>query len=367
MTAATQDIKSDKLGTEEVPDPPLLPLLVEANVLIYGGTMVGTDAAGYAVPASDARCVMVWGRAERQVNNLNSNAPFGAQGAQVVSVRKGPFYQNQDASISQANVGQSCFAVDDNTVSLSDAGGTRPYAGVILPGQKASSSALTSTSQVAVWLGLPNAYQSSGDGQLAMYRARSVVTANVASLAAFVGVTGGSSTNSDGVLAVQGDIVLLTAQTTPAQNGPYIVGAVAAGTAALTRPTWWKTGSVQPSGTMVSVGGEGTHFKNSTWKAMSANRTFVVDTTDPQFYPQFDFATTVAMTAGAAPANSTMYVFTGLAGPTNIDPVPVTPGGTQGTLRVSTQTPGLPGTSSVVITSSSGTDTSTVKIQVQNW
>lgn len=365
MTAATQDIKSDKLGTEEIPDPALLPLLAEANVLIFGGTMVGTDAAGFAVPASDPRCIIVWGRAERQVNNLSSNAPFGAQGAQGVTVRKGPFYQNQDGSISQVNLGMNCYAVDDNTVSLSDGGGTRPFAGVIQPGQKASSAALVSTSQVAVWLGLPNAYQQVQDGQITVYRARSVVTANVASLAAFTGVTGGSSV--DGVLNVQGDIVLLTNQTTAAQNGPYVVGAVSAGTAALTRPLWWRTGSVQPSGVIVSVGGEGTHFKNSNWKALTANRTFVVDTTDPQFYPQFDFFTTAAMTAGASAAATGLYVFSGLAGPTNIDPVPVTPGGTQGTLRVSTQTAGLGGASSVVITSSSGTDTSTVKIQVQNW
>lgn len=367
MTAATQDIKSDKMGTEEIPDPPLLNLPCEANVLIYGGVMVGSDAAGYAVPASDARCRIVWGRAERQVNNLSTNAPYGAQASQNVLIRKGPFYQNQDGTIAQNAVGLSVFAVDDNTVSLSDAGGTRPYAGYVMPGQKATSAALVTTAQVAVWLGAANPYEGTGDGLLQMYRARSVVTANVPSLAAFVGVTGGSSTNSDGVLAVQGDIVLLTAQTTPAQNGPYVVGAVAAGTAALTRPTWWTTGTVQPSGTMVSVGGEGTHFKNSTWKACSANRTFVVDTTDPLFYPQFDFVTTAAMVAGVAPTQTGLYVFTGLAGPTNIDPVPVVLGGTAGTLRVTTQTAGLPTASSVIVTSSSGTDTSTVKIQVQNW
>lgn len=365
MTAAVQDVKSDKLSTEDFPDTPLLHGLAEANVLIYGGTMVGSDAAGFAVPASDARCRIVWGRAERQINNLSSNAPFGAQGAQSVQIRKGPFYQNQDGSITQANIGQNCYAVDDNTVSLSDAGGTRPFAGVIQPGKKNGSGALLSTDQVAVWLGASNAYQNILGGELTMYRARAVVTANVASLAAFAGVTGG--TPVDGVSCVQGDIVLLTAQTTASQNGPYVVGAVSSGTAALTRPLWWATASVQPSGFMISVGGEGTHFKNSTWKALTANRTFVVDTTDPQFYPQFDFVTTAAMTAGVAPTQTGLYVFTGLAGPTNITPTPIVAGGTQGILRVSTQTAGLPTASSVIVSSSSGTDTSTVKITVQNW
>jgi hypothetical protein len=73
--------------------------------------------------------------------------------------------------------------------------------------------------------------------------------------------------------------------------------------------------------------------------------------------------TTVAMTAGVSPANSTLFVRP-LA---EFSPIPVTPGGTQGILRMSTATAGNPGTSSLVVTSSSGTDTSTVKIQVVNF
>ena len=43
------------------------------------------------------------------------------------------------------------------------------------------------------------------------------------------------------------------------------------------------------------------------------------------------------------------------------------PGGTQGILRMSTTTAGYPGTSSLVVTSSSGTDTSTAVIQLVNF
>jgi hypothetical protein len=44
--------------------------------------------------------------------------------------------------------------------------------------------------------------------------------------------------------AVAGDVVLLYAQTDPTENGPCVVGGVAAGVAALTRPAWWAAGTV---------------------------------------------------------------------------------------------------------------------------
>ena len=115
--------------------------------------------------------------------------------------------------------------------------------------------------------------------------ARAVVTANT-NLASFVGVTGGSSATSDGVTSVAGDVVLCTAQTTAAQNGPYVVGTIAAGAAPLTRPQWYPSNSTQSGGFSVYIGGEGTVFKNTTWKAMLAAKNYVVDTTDPRFYPQ---------------------------------------------------------------------------------
>jgi len=111
-------------------------------------------------------------------------------------------------------------------------------------------------------------------------KVRAVCTANVANLASF-----NVSTNTDGVTLVAGDIVLLSAQTTAAQNGPYIVGTVAVGVAPLTRPAWFTTGATVKTGYALEVGGEGTVFKNTTWKTMLAADSFVVDTTDGKFYP----------------------------------------------------------------------------------
>jgi hypothetical protein len=194
-----------------------------------------------------------------------------------------------------------------------------------------------------------------------VYKARAVVASNIASLAAFT-VAG-----NDGVTLIQGDIVLLVSQTTTSQNGPYVVGPVTTGSAALSRPVWWQTGTTQPGGQLITLSGEGTHWKNSTWKACVAASTLVVDTTDPAFYPQFDFVTTTAFSAGVSPTQTGLWVLSGLAGPTNITATPVTPGGTAGILRISTQTAGKGGSSSVICTSSSGSDTTTAKLVVQNF
>lgn len=374
MAAATQDIVSDKLGTEEIPDPALLSLPVEANTQIFAGTMVATNASGNAVPASSATAKIVWGRAERGVNNLTTNSPFGAAQAQQVLVRKGPFYQNQDGTISQANVGQNCFAADDNTVSLSDLGGTRPFAGVIMPMQKGSAAALATSSQVAVWLGAPNAYALNPQvlTTVTEFKARNVVT----SLAAYTGSGTNTLTASangawaaqDGVTNAAGDVVFIFATTSnltsAVDSGPWVISSLGGASAkfVLVRPDWFVTGAAVIQGLDIVIGGEGTAWAGNTFRSFAGTGQ-IIGTNDPVFYPKFQSVTTAAMTAGVSAANSTLFV-RALA---QFSPIPVTPGGTQGILRMSTSTAGYPGTSSLVVTSSSGTDTSTVKIQVVNF
>ncbi len=71
--------------------------------------------------------------------------------------------------------------------------------------------------------------------------ARNIVLSNV-TLSAFV-VAANSAVN-DNVLNVEGDIVLLTAQTTSAENGLYVVGLVTGGVAPLTRSSLLPAGTV---------------------------------------------------------------------------------------------------------------------------
>ena len=111
---------------------------VEANTTVYLGSMVALNANGNAVPASSTPGLRIVGRAERThlgspgqdaVNQSSAmipgtNTPAGAAGTISVVCARGVFlYAVNDASIAQPQVGMLCFAVDDNSVSLSDGSG----------------------------------------------------------------------------------------------------------------------------------------------------------------------------------------------------------------------------------------------------
>lgn len=100
---------------------------VEANTNIYLGAIVALNAAGNAVPASatttTANALKLIGRAERVHNGIpgqNAINNPGVAGAISIVARKGVFMFNQDNSITAAQVGLPCFAIDDNTVTAAD-------------------------------------------------------------------------------------------------------------------------------------------------------------------------------------------------------------------------------------------------------
>ena len=202
---------------------------------------------------------------------------------------------------------------------------------------------------------------------------RAVATALAAYAGTGTGVLTASATGligaQDGVTLAAGDLLLLPSTVVTnvlaADTGPWVVTNPGGASAkyVLTRPTWYAHGSAIAPGTFLEVGGEGTKWQDSVWKPKAPSGT-VVDTGDGLFYPANDYGTTAAMVAGVSPALSTLYVLN-----TNIVHIcePFAPAGTQGILRASTLTPGQPGTSSVVITSSSATETSTVKFMVTNF
>lgn len=125
-----------------------------------------------------------------------------------------------------------------------------------------------------------------------VFRARGVTTSNM-SISAFVGVSGG--TPQDGVTYAQGDVVLLSTQTTTSQNGLYVVGVVAAGTAPLTRHPMMFTGDILQGGQIVEVS-EGTINNNSRWK-MTTSGNVTIGTTNHAWYPQSTRGST-GLTAG---------------------------------------------------------------------
>ncbi len=389
MTALAQDRKTDRYQVEDSVWPLLLSFPIEAATNVYAGGMGATNAAGNMVPASASSALKLWGRIEQQV--LNSG---GAAGAAQVPVRPGTYYFNSGAgadAIVQANVGSFCYASDDNTVNLTDLGGTRPLAGLIIN--------INPNGQIGVLVGVagaspynPNIGVTSGTS----YRARAVVT----TLQAYGGTTTGILTETangaisaaDGVTLAVGDVVLIPEGTTnitaASDAGPYIVTALgSAGTKwVLTRPSWWETGSVIGTttglGTIIEVGGEGTVYGGSSWKTFAAKGQ-IIDTNAPLLWPRIltkaitlaaGFFTTLGMPLRSLTTSGIMFQPTSIATSTTTASyrTGVYASGGAATVAGAVNTGGAATQSSISITAliAAGTtvaDTSTGLLTVTNW
>lgn len=124
MTATTQDRNTPFMDGE------LFQVPVAAGVLIPAGTIVCANAVGYAEPGSADASQIYLGRADDMVDNR-----AGVDGALMVLVRRGKAYQwanDSTDAVTQASVGRDCFVSDNQTVSKTDGGGTRPRAGTVL-------------------------------------------------------------------------------------------------------------------------------------------------------------------------------------------------------------------------------------------
>jgi hypothetical protein len=119
-------IRMDSSG-QSIPDK--LALGVAANVVAYQGGIACVGAAGWLVNASSTLALRAVGRWSLDVNTTG-----GTAGATIVEVDQGVFkYANSTSAdlIAQANVGQLCYVVDDQTVALTNGSGTRSPAGII--------------------------------------------------------------------------------------------------------------------------------------------------------------------------------------------------------------------------------------------
>lgn len=128
-----------------------------------------------------------------------------------------------------------------------------------------------------------------------VHRARGVVN-TAQTLSAFTSVTGGSIV--DGITYVQGDVVLLVQQASKSQNGLYVVGPVASGSAPLTRTADFATGYTfaASDSPMCELGPEGTLFHSTLWK-ITTTGAITVDTTNHDWFPR-QVTQTVTLTTG---------------------------------------------------------------------
>ena len=123
MTALTQDRNTPRRAGEDFSHP------VAAATTIFAGSLVALNAAGNAIPAATATGLIVIGRAEERVVNA------GAAGVERVPVRRGVFRWANSTStdeITRAEIGDDCWAVDDQTVAKTSATNTRSVAGKIV-------------------------------------------------------------------------------------------------------------------------------------------------------------------------------------------------------------------------------------------
>lgn len=371
----TKDRKTDQLGTPDQVIPGINAFPVAASAKLYAGGLVAINSSGYAVAASADNTLKIVGVADKLADNTG-----GANGDISVTVNVGAFFFDAGDTIAKKDVQSVVFASDDHTINLGDGAGLRPAAGVVWGPPRADG-------QIPVLIpplagsGAGGGGGGGGTSPSTAFKARAVLT-SVASYTASGGVITASSTGAigaqDGVTLAAGDEVLLPAgiAAAAADSGPYVVTDPGGATKfVLTRPDWWAHGAAIAQGAIIEVGGEGTNFAGSTWKALCAKGK-LVDTDDPTLYPK-DQRFTVTLSSGAyrigaGGGGENLFLLAGA----NIQATMNTPAGTLGTNKLGvpsgTRTTGYAGTAHVAVNSyvDAGTisgETSTVDVLVSNW
>jgi hypothetical protein len=147
------------------------PQPVEASTILYVGALVALDKNGYVVPAQpfgsaplDVLKVIgvcngaLYGTPGGDVLNVSgafvpgTTNPAGAAAAILCEIWTGTFlFKINSSDITQAHVGDLCYAVDDQTVSSSDGSNARPVVGKIV-GFPGGTYASTMSEGTGVWV-----------------------------------------------------------------------------------------------------------------------------------------------------------------------------------------------------------------------
>ena len=391
MSAATQDIDTPRYGAEDQAIPDLVQANVAASTTIYGGTMfmIVSGSALPAAPAASGAPGLVAGVATRQAQNPY-NSSTGAQAFVLGSRGAFWFNVNADSTITASSFGANVYASDDNTVSLSDGGGTRPYAGYLLcipttPGIPGLVNGVATT-KVAVCVAAANPYAANPEQTVAtQFRARAVIT----TLNAYAGSLSGTLTaNANGVLGTQdnvstlvaGDVVFIPGGTTNLANaadaGPYTINAIgAAGTPyVLQRPDYLEHGSIAPLGATITLGGEGQLFPGTSWRSFAAKGSAVVDANDLKFYPGSVTQSITLANSTAIINNVPIYSATKTLVTAELTSASGTTTNTVGYGTIAAPTPGYLGTATTTIDAiasgmgkNGAVDNSVLNVTIMNW
>lgn len=267
MANATADLKYIGIGQDgRVAHHP-----VDGGTTIYRGTLVSQlTATGQLVPTSTASSGPAIGVAMAKADNASGSD--GAVRAQVESDRVFLFANGTSTNAcSEATlIGSPVYAFDDHTVYDNDAAGTLKRAGYFM-GMDPTGKVRVLVSSVAMGADL----ETGESAPLQIVAVRGASTANIANLAAFT-VAG-----VDGLTYVAGERILLKNQSTGSQNGIYVVGTVAAGTAPLTRALDADGADEVKAGMLVHVS-EGTVAADR-WYFLATNAPITVGSTSLSF------------------------------------------------------------------------------------
>lgn len=122
--ALTADRNTPMMAGEMISVP------VAASTKIYAGSLVAASATGYATPGAVATTLTALGRAEEYVDNS-----AGAAGAKRVVIRRRACFKFKNHAadlVVQADLGKTCYIVDDETVAKTNGTNTRSAAGTVL-------------------------------------------------------------------------------------------------------------------------------------------------------------------------------------------------------------------------------------------
>lgn len=261
--------------------------------------------------------------------------------------------------IVEANIDQPCFWFDDDTLYLTDMGGTLSFAGFIAAIDPVTNRIAVKSSELMRSLyTLFSAGENAGANVTMDDSARAVATnlpAGAFANGVWTATATGALPTQDGLTIALDDKVVfplgtLTTQVVSAANsGPYqctTVGATGV-KAVFTRTSRFANGSAISSPTNVRVNGEGTIYKNTTWVAKPVAPGKIVGTDDPLMFPaEMNVPGTCVLgtfTVSSIPLRGAGLFFVG------VDYTGGTPAATTTTLQASTQTPGGIGTASIVV------------------
>jgi hypothetical protein len=127
--------------------PPIMSQPIDANVIVYAGTVAITRAGLVNPSDSPLSTDVVWGIVDKQTDNRTGSFFGGGASATQVPIDRGTFWLSYTGAMAQSDVDATVYLSDALTVTKTQ--GSLPVAGTVLAVD-------TTISKVAVALGVRN-------------------------------------------------------------------------------------------------------------------------------------------------------------------------------------------------------------------